>query len=140
MLLKDQLVDNLSEIEWQRFVVKVINSFLTKPVEYQCTEVSELYSQIRVMMLLDLISIPNGEIMAYLAKKLDIKLNSNVTMLQRSGWKLKTQEQQKEEIFSLASLIILIQNGYQKIPIKQKDHNSITHKVALTIILGVLLL
>jgi len=76
-LLSEVLIDNLNEKEWQQFILVILKKYLSKPVSYQTSPINEIVSQKNIIDALNKISIPNSEILAYLAFKLDLKIEKD---------------------------------------------------------------
>lgn len=74
----------MSETDWQQFVFKVIKVYLQDNSHSQEEEAltltsssaSQQYSHSKIVSLLNTLSIPLGEVLAYLAQKLNIKLEN----------------------------------------------------------------
>ena len=133
--LTECLIDNLTEREWQSFIIIILRRFLSQNVNISTSSLDHIFSHNRTIQALDQISIPNGEILCYLALKLGIKYDFHNEKIQKIkpflSFSGSTEDKKKQEaslLRSLASLLLLLHKGFSKIPFEIIDPKKITHK------------
>ena len=132
--LSEVLIDNLNERNWKQFIVIVLEKFLSNPISLATSPKEQVFSHSRVIEALDVISIPNGEILAYLASKLGMQLAPRPHHIQITNPRPLLKESDKRPsptpslICSLASVLILLNKGFQKIPFEPMDPRKIVHR------------
>ena len=139
-LLTEVIIDNLNDREWQHFIVIILKKFLSQPVSLATSSLDSLFSHNRLLQALDKISIPNGEVLAYLAYRLGIQFDSetgNIKILKpglTSGTNTSLEERKTQEssaLCQIVSILILLHRGFSKIPFDSAaDPTKIVHKGA----------
>ncbi|KAL4506801.1 hypothetical protein ABPG72_001222 [Tetrahymena utriculariae] len=104
-LLGEVLIDNLSEKEWLQFVFTILKRYLMQPKQ-ATLPINQLFSQTNLIKALDRISIPLGEVLAFLATQLNIPIENVI---------LETQEREISYGY-LAPTLALLYNGFKNIP------------------------
>lgn len=72
MLIKDFFKPNLSQKQYLHLVIQIVKNFILKPVNQKDCASKDLYSQIKVLNALNMIQIPNEELLSFIAQKLGI--------------------------------------------------------------------
>jgi hypothetical protein len=54
----------------------ILKQYLSRPVSVQTFPVDQIFSHMKIIEALEVISIPNGEILAYIANKLGIAIDT----------------------------------------------------------------
>lgn len=134
-LLTEVLIDNLNEREWQHFIIMILKKYLSQPISIANSPIDKIFSHQRIIQALDHISIPNGEILAFLAYKLGIKYDSHSgrVEIQRAPllMNISPEERKTHEtslLCTIVSILILLHKGFSKIPFYHVDTKKVVHK------------
>ena len=107
-LLKDVIIPSLDDIQWLQFIFDSINEYLSTP--------NPSYSQKSVIAALDYLSIPDGEILSFMVKKLNINCESQGPMLLQTLFSEKQLSPDKHKATELP----------EKTGVSSSDPNSFT--------------
>ena len=100
--LKDIIVKNMSDQSWIAFVFSTIERFLSQP--------SNNFSQNFIIEALNIISIPDGEILSFLLEVLGIKGDIDITQSLRKHDDVNSQGDIKKFTIGVSILILALQS------------------------------